>query len=411
MPARDGGLCRIRLMGGELSSAAAHAIAHAAAHYGSGVIEATNRANLQLRGIRDDAHEALVALLLDAGLGPATPGADDIRNLLLSPVAYDGTRSLAARIVAEMQRDVRLHALSPKFALLLDGGEHLAMLDHPHDIWLAALDGGARFAFGLAGCPPIAPDDAPAIGSVERSQAVPLVLALLQAFLDLAAPEDARMRDLLDAVPVERVLASLDVPFIRDAQAWRRTPADPALRLGAHAQAENSLLHVGAQPPLGRLSVSSLHALAELAVTQGSSVLRMTPWQSVLLPDVEAAHAQFVLDTMHALGFATDPDQPLARVIACAGSPGCARSPADTKADALRLAERLPSNAGEVHLSGCARSCAAARPIATTLVAVAPGRYDLFQQAAQPDTESRCIARNITIEEAAAWLARSTADA
>lgn len=411
MPARDGGLCRIRLMGGELTSAAAHVVADAAARHGSGVIEATNRANLQLRGIRDDAHEALVAMLLDAGLGPATPGADDIRNLLLSPLAGNQTRTLAGQIVGTMQRDVRLHALSPKFALLLDGGERLAMLDHPHDIWLASMDDGARLAFGLAGCPPVAPGDAPAIGSVERSQAVPLVLALLHAFLDLAAPEHARMRDLLDAVSVERVLASLDVPFMRDARAWRRAPADPALRLGAHAQAENDAMHAGAQPPLGRLSVSSLHALAELAATRGSSVLRMTPWQSVLLPGVEAAHAPFVLDTMRTLGFATSSDEPLARVIACAGSPGCARSPADTKVDALRLAERLPPGAGEVHLSGCARSCAAARPIATTLVAVAPGRYDLFQHAAQSKTEKRCIARNITIEEAAAWLARSTADA
>jgi precorrin-3B synthase len=409
VPARDGGLCRIRLMGGELSSAAAHAVADAAALCGSGVIEVTNRANLQLRGVRSDAHEALVARLLDAGLGPSTPGADDLRNLLLSPIARDATRTLAAQVVEAMQRDARLLALSPKFALLLDGGEPLAMLDHPHDIWLASMEGGERFAFGLAGCPPVAVDDAPAIGSVERSQAVPLVLALLHAFLDLAAPDHARMRDLLGAVALDPVLAALEVPFTRDAQTWRRTPADPALRLGAHRQAANEPMHVGAQPPLGRLSASSLHALAELAAKHGSARLRMTPWQSVLLPDVE--NARSVLDTLRALGFATGPAEPLARLIACAGSPGCARSPADTKNDALQLAGRLPPGASEVHLTGCARSCAAARPVATTLVAVSPGRYDLFQQAAHSNTERRCIARNVTIEEAAAWLARSTPDA
>ena len=125
-------------MGGELSSSAAHAVANAARHHASGVIEVTNRANLQLRGVRDDAHEALVQSLLDAGLGPATPGANDLRNVMLSPLALDDTRALAAQIVDRMQHDARLRALSPKFALLLDGGERLAMLDDPHDVWLAS---------------------------------------------------------------------------------------------------------------------------------------------------------------------------------------------------------------------------------------------------------------------------------
>jgi precorrin-3B synthase len=411
--ARDGGLCRIRLMGGELSSSAAHAVADAARHHASGVIEVTNRANLQLRGVRDDAHEALVQSLLDAGLGPATPGADDLRNVMLSPLALDDTRALAAQIVDRMQHDARLHALSPKFALLLDGGERLAMLDHPHDIWLASVDGGERFAFGLAGCPPVDADDAPAIGAVERMHVVALVDALLHAFLDLAAPEHTRMRDLLSKVPVEHLLKASGVPPMRDVHAWRRPPADASLRLGAHFQHRNGLMHAGAQAPLGRLSASSLHALADLAATHGTARLRMTPWQSVLLPDIAQTGAADALHAMRALGLATEPAEPLARLIACAGSQGCARGLADTKADALQLAQRLPSNAEAVHLSGCVRSCAAAHRVPATLVAVAPGRYDLYQHAALPKTEGfgRCIARNITIEEAADWLARSTTNA
>jgi precorrin-3B synthase len=401
VPARDGGLCRIRLMGGELSSAAAHAVADAAARHASGVIEVTNRANLQLRGVRDD---ALVTLLLDAGLGPATPGADDIRNVMLSPIASDETRTLAAQIVDGMQRDTRLHALSPKFALLVDGGERLAMLDHPHDIWFASMDDGERFAFGLAGCPLDTP-----IGAVGRAHVVALADALLHAFIDSAAPEQARMRDLRDMLPLD----ALDVPFTRDVHGWRRPAADPSLRLGVHFEARDASMYVGAQPPLGRLTVSNLHALAELAASKGSGRLRMTPWQSVLIPGIARNDAPVVLDTLQALGLATDARDPLARLIACAGSPGCARSHADTKTDALQLAQRLPSNAGEVHLSGCTRSCAAAHRVENTLLAVAPGRYDLYQHATQPDASGfgRCVAHDITIEEAADWLARSTTDA
>ncbi|MDI9653445.1 precorrin-3B synthase, partial [Burkholderia cenocepacia] len=68
--AADGGLCRIKLPGGRLDARQARAIAAAARRYGSGAIDATNRANLQLRGIRDGATDALTHALLDAGLGP-----------------------------------------------------------------------------------------------------------------------------------------------------------------------------------------------------------------------------------------------------------------------------------------------------------------------------------------------------
>jgi len=415
VPARDGGLCRIRLMGGELRAAAAHAVADAAARYGSGVIEVTNRANLQLRGVRADAHAALIAALLDAGLGPSTPGADDTRNLMLSPVADTRTRELAASIVEHMQRDPRLHALSPKFALLLDGGERVAMLDHPHDLWLAAMDGGERFAFGLAGCPPVGANDPPAAGAVPRSEVVRFVDALLHAFLDFATEGVARMRDLLGVVPAARFLDALAVSPLRDdrVHAWRRAPADESLRFGAHfARPADRLMHAGAQPALGRIDAAALHALAELAASKGGSCLRMTPWQGVLLPAVEPADAPAVLDALRKLGLATDASDPLAHVIACAGSPGCAKGLADTKADALRLAARLAAGA-PVHLSGCARSCAAAHSVHTTLLAVAPGRYDLYQHATHERAEGfgRCVAHYLTIEEAAEWLARSNADA
>ncbi|HBP2405347.1 TPA: precorrin-3B synthase, partial [Pseudomonas aeruginosa] len=50
--ALDGGICRIKLDAGRLDAAQARAVAAAARDCASGVIEATNRSNLQLRGVR-----------------------------------------------------------------------------------------------------------------------------------------------------------------------------------------------------------------------------------------------------------------------------------------------------------------------------------------------------------------------
>ncbi|MFM0521144.1 MULTISPECIES: precorrin-3B synthase [Caballeronia] len=398
VPARDGGLARLRLAGGVLSAHAARAVARAARDCGSGVIEVTNRANLQLRGIRDDAHAALIDIALDAGLGPSTSGGDDIRNVMLSPLASDDTRALAAQIIDAMQADASLHALSPKFALQLDGGERLAMLDHPHDLWLSAMDDGARFAFGLAGtirqCP---------LGAIHRSDMVTFVSGVLRRFLALATPDEHRMRDLLARVGIARFLEAFD--FDAAIEHWRRAPADASLRLGAHVEPYRATWYAGAQTPLGRLDAAMLEALADIADTHAEGLLAMTPWQSVLIPGIAAHDAQDVLRRLHAQGLATDPRDPLARLIACAGSEGCAKSHADTKADAHRLASLLPSHdESEVHLSGCERSCAAAHPVPVTLYAVAPGRYDLHRG-------ERIVASNLTIEEAAERLARSHADA
>jgi precorrin-3B synthase len=384
--ARDGGLARLRLAGGVLSADAARAVARAAVRCGSGVIEVTNRANLQLRGIRDDTHAELIDMALRAGLGPSVAGGDDLRNVMLSPLASDDMRMLAARIVDAMQADAALHALSPKFALQLDGGERLAMLDHPHDVWLSSTDDGARFAFGFAGAITHG-----ALGMIAREDAKRFVIAVLHAFVEMALPQEHRMRDLLARIGVERFLDAL--PMYASASGWRRAQADASLRFGIHAT------HVGGQPPLGRLDACTLQALADLAPSR----LVMTPWQSVLIPDIEASHAHEVLARMNALGLATDKHAPFARLIACAGSQGCAKSHADTKADAHRLAPLLPRQMN-AHVSGCERSCAAAHPVDATLVACAPGRYDLYHHA-------RLVARAQTIEEAAAWLARSHVDA
>jgi precorrin-3B synthase len=130
----------------------------------------------------------------------------------------------------------------------------------------------------------------------------------------------------------------------------------------------------------------------------------MTPWQSVLLPDIATATAAHVLAELAALGLACDPAQPFARLIACAGSTGCAKSHADTKADAQRLAARLPGNV-HVHLSGCTRSCAAAHCAPYTLLATAPDTYDLYRRDHTPDF-GVCVAHHLTIEQAADLLER-----
>ncbi|WP_408901753.1 precorrin-3B synthase [Paraburkholderia dipogonis] len=536
--ARDGGICRIKLPGGELSAAQALAIADASARHASGVIELTNRANLQVRGVKRGEEAALIAELIDAGLGPMpvngvashvnatgaenaadagaasvvdaiaasaanaeadtrsgtgagagaanikaestthaetanakaerakgagaakamnewasnapdataqqadtahTPSAaaDDVRNVMISPAAgrdpsalFD-TRPLCAELLTMLQSETRFAALSPKFALLLDGGEELARVDHPHDVWLAASQeaDGVRFVFGFAGFPPVSAyagaltqsqstasekpgvNNTGALAAILPSQVPALVHALLLTFLDLAAADATRMRQLLTAHSAEAILHHaqryLDFPLTQNAKLanWHRaTPADANLRLGAHAQRVPGTWHVGGQPPLGRLDADTLHELATLSQQHGNATLHLTPWQSVLLPDIATPAVATVLSGLNALGLASDPARAITHLIACAGSSGCAKGLADTKTDALRLAARLPAGV-DVHLSGCSRSCAAAHCAPYTLLAAAPGLYDFYRRDGRPGF-GQCVAHQLTIDQAADMLER-----
>ena len=419
VPALDGGICRIKLNGGSINSVQAEAVASAAERYASGAIEATNRANLQIRGIGNE-QSALIDSLLAAGLGPRTAAGDDVRNLMLSPGAgidrrmlFD-TRPLAGQILATLQSHEVFHDLSAKFALQLDGGEDLAMLEHPHDLWLSAFDQGGeqRLAFGLAGCP----TDSPA-GSVALADGHALVVAVLELFLELARPEQTRMRHLLAEYSAEDVLLrrAERVPM-QAVVCWQRVSTGSDLHIGVHPQAESGVVYVGAVPPLGRLDPTMLRGVAQVACELGDSSLRFTPWQSLLVPNVRAENAAEVIRRLQCLGLQCEADQPLSRLIACTGSNGCAKGLAETKGDALQLATLLQRHrqTPSVHLSGCARSCAAAHTAPVTLLALSPGHYDLyFRDAAQPGFGA-LHARNLTIEAVAALLdarSRSPLDA
>lgn len=407
--ALDGGICRIKLNGGSIMATQAEAIADAAERFAGGVIEATNRANLQIRGIGSE-QSALTDSLLAADLGPRTAAGDDVRNLMLSPSAgidrqmlYD-TRELAEQILTTLQQHARFHELSAKFAVQLDGGEALAMLEHPHDVWLSAVDvdGELRLAFGLAGCP----TDAPA-GSVSLEEGHALVVAVLELFLQAARPDQHRMRHLLSELPVSEFLARLAdrVPFAQ-VKAWQRSSRSQVLHIGAQPQRQDSLVYVGAVPPVGRLDSAMLRGVARLAQEFGDSLLRFTPWQSVLLPNVRNENAPEVIWRLQQLGFLCEADQPLSRLIACTGSTGCSKGLADTKSDALQLAALLQRHGVlvNVHLSGCARSCAAAHIAPVTLLAVDPGHYDLYFREAGLPGFGALHARNLTIEAVAALL-------
>ncbi len=79
--------------------------------------------------------------------------------------------------------------------------------------------------------------------------------------------------------------------------------------------------------PLGRLTGRQWELLTRAAEREGDGTLRMTPWRGVVVPGLTRSRAPGVRTALGAAGLVTDPASPWRGAGACAGRPGCAKSP------------------------------------------------------------------------------------
>jgi len=418
VPAKDGGICRVRVPLGRLSSAQIRAIATTAQDYGSGILEFTNRANIQIRGMPLGEEPVLLSGLAAAGLAPAERWADDTRNVLVNPSAgFDASEMLDVRPIAQslldvLTGDVAHAALSPKFSVQIDGGGAISVADHAHDIWLLAVDikgRGPMFKIGLAS--PIDYEAANGARFCAPNEAADLVAVLIAEFINSGVRRHgvSRMRDLLrliDAAEIwRRIELGIGRPLEQMPNARVNTHAVPTMRapLGAIAQSDTSRRAIGAMPPLGRTGVEAFKTVADAAERFGRSEIRLTPWRSFLIPDIDVENAPEALHTLRDAGFIVSGHDPMAQRIACIGTQGCASAIADVQHDAGQLDSAFT---GTVHLSGCSKSCAVPGSADVTLVAVADGLYDLYRRRPIPGSRfGALIASRIGIARASQLIA------
>lgn len=330
MMSGDGLVLRIRPHAGRLSVAQARAVADLAQAHGNGRIDLGARAHLQLRGVAEAALPALWAALADLGLLDADTGAEARRNILTTPI-HGADETLA--LVAALEEGLRTGPdLPAKFGFAVDTGAAAVLGGASADLRIErAADGLILRAEGMARGE-----------AVSAAQAVPRALEIARWF---AARRGAETR-----------IARLGfAPPLRAEQ--------PPLT--------GAVLVPGATPfglciglPFGQIGAQDLHRLA-------LAPLRLTPWRSVLLEGVAAADLP--------PGLIRDAADPLLRVSACTGAPGCASATVETRALARRLAAGLPAGA-TLHVSGCAKGCAHPRPADITLTG-RDGAFDLILNA------------------------------
>jgi len=86
--AQDGFLCRLRIPGGMINSQQFEAIADISDHYGGGYIDITNRANIQIREIKQEINIQVLEKLQALGLASTNArklGKNILQHILIFP--------------------------------------------------------------------------------------------------------------------------------------------------------------------------------------------------------------------------------------------------------------------------------------------------------------------------------------
>jgi precorrin-3B synthase len=406
MESGDGWLVRVRPREAVITAAVARAVAEASARYGNGRIEITNRANLQIRGLRPETIAPFVAAMEAVG---AADEAEGLPACLVSPLAgadpdtAPETLEILRTIQAAVARGLRYpvarglpctvaRGLDPRAYPLRrpDGTEAPGRVDARHE---AAHDDGNGFGAPLPGLPP-------KFGFLIDGGGV-LPLAGLSLDITLRAADG--LWCLNDAaVPsgeaAARALALAAELAARPRQVRPRSATPP--RLGFHAYGDGTQGAVLLAPPFGQLHAPQLAALADLATRHGDGALRPTPWKSLAIAGVARTEAAALGRVAAGLGLIAEPSDPRLGIVTCAGAPACARGAADTQAAAAALAASRRADDPLLHLSGCAKGCAHPGPAAVTLVGTAGG-FDLIRDGRPGDVPR---ARGLTLAQSLALM-------
>ena len=346
--AADGAMVRIRVPGGQTSGTQLAALGRIAGRHGSGLLQLTSRASLQVRGLPEALPVAFEDEVAAAGFLPSVQH-ERVRNVVCSPLTgLAGGLADLRPLVEELDRGIRaepaLVELSGRFLFGLDDGRGDILALAPDLCYRASDADHGQVMVGHERALPVSAVDA-----------VATLVRLAQSFAAAAAGSGAwRVRDLPSWI--------VSVPGLRMLGAPEPDPLVPPL--GAVAG------HASVSVPLGLLTPEQLRAVAAVA---GEGAVVLTPWRGLVV-----AGAASRLDLLLSAGLVADPTSPWTTITACVGAPWCAKGRVDTQA-LVRSVAGLDHRWPRVHVSGCERRCGA--PAGDHVDLVAPSRDQLLASA------------------------------
>jgi precorrin-3B synthase len=345
----DGWVVRVRPYGGRLTQDQAAGIARLALAHGNGWLDLSSRANLQIRGVSEASHMPLIMGLRALGLVDESAEAETRRNVIISPFADQCGRAIAADLEERLARS-DAPPLPAKFGFAVDTSFPPVLRAASADIRIEGT--GANMLVRAQG------SFAGALVNMQTAAETALVLA--RWFLETGGVTDGRGRM---AALIAR--GALPPPQFHQMTA----PLADAFTPYPGRYADGFLVAFA----FGQLRAETLLELAKLAP------IRLAPWRMVLIEgQTDAPDVADLITSRH---------DPLLRVVACTGAPGCQQAWQPTRELARKLAREV-SPGTVVHVAGCAKGCASPSPTTYTIVGE-PDGFGLIYNGTAADPPQR----------------------
>lgn len=403
-PNKEAFMARLRIPGGQLHSFQLRELANIADQLTSGYVQITTRSNLQMRLIQPKDTVEFLRRIQAIGLHTRGSGADNIRNLTCDPTSGLDPDELLETLplVQQLGQFILNHRefydLPRKFNVAFHGGGKISTVEDTNDIGLKAvrvngtasisktsfraerlvtdqIAEGVYFRCALGGATghkAFAKD----LGVLIRpEEVVTVTAALIRVFIangNRADRKKARLKHLLETWSLEQYLGETEkllgyrllripVDAMVESPSADNVMAHP--HVGVFPQKQSGLNWIGAAVPVGQITARQLRRLAEIADLYGSGEVRLTVWQSVVIPNIRDAFIETAKKALVKLGFDWRQSNLKSGFIACTGNSYCKFASANTKGHAIELMNWLDKRVQldqpiNVHLTGCPNSCA-----------------------------------------------------
>ncbi|RZQ60385.1 nitrite/sulfite reductase [Amycolatopsis suaedae] len=374
-------MLRVRVDGGALTTEQLAVLGEISQTHARDTADITDRQNIQYHWIQIEDIPAIWAKLENAGMTTMEACGDSPRVILGSPLAgiaadevIDGTPAID-EIKRRYVGDPAYANLPRKFKTAISGLPDVA--HEVHDVAFVGVDHpehGPGFDVWVGGGLSTNPMIGQRLGAwVPRDEVPEVWEGVISIFRDYGyrrLRSRARLKYLVKDWGAEKFRQVLQDEYLKreliDGPA-PEVPERPADHVGVHRQKDGKF-YLGAAPVAGRVSGSTLLAVAKAAERAGSNRVRLTPQQKLVVLDVPEAEVATVRGELAELGLSTEPSPWRRGVMACTGLEFCKLAIVETKARAERLVADLEKRLADiqsevehpvtVHLNGCPNSCA-----------------------------------------------------
>ena len=376
-------MLRVRIDGGALTTAQLRVIGEISRDLARDSADITDRQNIQLHWVRIEDAPQIWSRLEAVGLQTTEACGDCPRVVLGSPVAGISNDELIdpTWAIAEIKRrfigNPDYSNLPRKFKTALSGMLTNDVVHEINDISFVGVEHpelGPGFDLWVGGGLSTNPRLAERLGAFVTEREVPDVWAgVISLFRDYGyrrLRSKARMKFLLADWGVEKFRHVLEQEYLHRALPDGPAPEPSAERgdhIGVHEQ-KDGRFYIGAAPLVGRLSGTTLLELADLVEEHGSSRVRLTPHQKLLVLDIEEPRVEPLVEALDGIGLQARPSLFRRNTMACTGIEYCKLAIVETKGLAAKtvalLEDRLADIIDEidvpvtVNVNGCPNSCA-----------------------------------------------------